>query len=217
MARIKFIIADDHKIFRKGVLLFLSNNPKLHCIGEAGDGIELLKLIKLKTPDVILLDIRMPNMDGIQALKELKSKYPSIKVLILTMYDDEHFILHLMEMGANGYLLKNTEPEAIQEAIQNVYECEYHFNEMVSAALLNKLVVKGKITPKFKDEVLLNINEKKVLQLICKERTAAEIALELNLSQRTVEGIKSILLEKTGARNIAGLVLFAVKNEIFEV
>lgn len=214
MAIIKYMIADDHKIFRQGVKLALAGDHKLKCTGEGADGHQLLQAIEKQPPDVILLDLRMPGMDGIEALGYIRKNYPAIKVLILTMHDDEHFIVHLMEAGANGYLLKNAEPEEIKLAIHTVYENEYYFNDLVSATLLKKVVQKTTIAPRFNAEVKLNDKETAVLKLICDELTAAEIAKEVYLSQRTVEGIRSALLEKTGARNTAGLVMYAVKNGI---
>lgn len=215
MAIIRYVIADDHKIFRKGLKLALSDDHKLKCIGEAADGNELLQLLGQQAPDVILMDLKMPGMDGIEALKLVRQRHTGIKVLMLTMYDDEHFIIHLMESGANGYLLKNAEPEEIRKAMHIVYESEHYFSDLVSATLLKKVVGKAKIPARFNTVVRLNDKETEVLKLICAEHTAAEIAKEICLSQRTVEGIRSMLLEKTGARNTAGLVLYAVKNGLF--
>lgn len=216
MAIIRYMIADDHKIFRKGLKLALGDDHKLKCIGEAADGNELLQLLEQQTPDVILMDLKMPGMDGTEALALVKQRHPRIRVLILTMYDEEHFIIHLMESGANGYLLKNAEPEEIRTAMHTVCENEHYFSDLVSATLLKKVVGKAKIPARFNATVKLNDKEAEVLRLICEERTAAEIAKEICLSQRTVEGIRSMLLEKTGARNTAGLVLYAVKNGLHE-
>jgi DNA-binding NarL/FixJ family response regulator len=215
MADIKYLITDDHKIFRQGLRLALNNYPILKFIGEAGNGLELLSLLEAQVPDVILLDLKMPQMDGMEVLKKIRVKYPDIKILILTMYDEEHFVLHLIEAGANGYLLKNAEPDEIHLAIQTVMETDYYFNDLVSSAMLRNMLQKTKIANRVKIGVKLSDKEEEVLKLICEERTAAEIAKEIFLSQRTVEGIRSLLLEKTGARNTAGLVLYAIKNGIY--
>jgi DNA-binding NarL/FixJ family response regulator len=215
MAIIKYAIAEDHKIFRQGLKLALSEDHKLKCIGEAGDGQELLQLLEKQAPDVVLIDIKMPGMGGIEAMEVVKHKYPHIKILILTMFDDEHFIIHLMEAGANGYLLKNAEPDEIKLAIHTVYENEYYFNDLVSTTMLKKIMNRTKVPARFNATVKLNDKEAEVLRLICQERTAAEIAKEIFLSPRTVEGIRATLLEKTGARNTAGLVLYAIKNGIY--
>lgn len=216
MNPIQYIITDDHKIFRQGLRLALNNYPNLNFAGEAANGLELLALLAQQKPDVILLDLKMPEMDGREVLKEIRTKYPEIKILILTMYEEERFILQLIEEGANGYLLKNAEPDEINMAMQTVTETDYYFNDLVSSAMLRNMMQKTKIASRVKTGVKLTDKEEEVLRLICAEQTAAEIAKEIFLSQRTVEGIRSLLLEKTGARNTAGLVLYAIKNGIYQ-
>lgn len=130
------------------------------------------------------------------------------------MYDDDKFIIHLMEIGANGYLLKNSEPDEIRKAIHAVAENGYYFNDLVNKALLKKLVLRNNIKPSFNENVELTEREMEVLKLICEEKTAAEIAKIIFLSPRSVEGIRQRLIEKIGVRNTAGLVMFAAKNNI---
>lgn len=216
MSTIQFAIADDHNIFRKGLRLILADDPLLNCIGEAGDGLELLDLLNQHPADVVLLDVNMPNMDGIEVLKQIRIKYPHIKVVILTMNDNEHFILNLMELGANGYLVKNAEADEVKTAIHAVHESGYYFNDHVSKLMLNKLVKKNDIKPRFNAEIQLSDKEREVLRLICKEHTTAEIGEKIFLSPRTVDGIRATLLEKIGVRNIAGLVIYAMKNGVYE-
>jgi DNA-binding NarL/FixJ family response regulator len=214
MAIVKYIIADDHKIFRQGLRLALSDDHKLKFIAEAGNGVELMELLERQKPDVILLDLKMPEMDGFEAVKLIREKYPEIKVIILTMHDDEQFILHLMEAGANGYLVKNADPEEIKMAIHSSYESGYYFSDLVSNVMLRSLMHKNKAQPKFKAEIVLAEKEKEVLKLICEGHTATEIGKVIFLSPRTVEGIRAKLLEKIGVRNTAGLVMYAAKNGI---
>ncbi len=130
------------------------------------------------------------------------------------MFDDEHFILHMMEAGANGYLLKDAEPAEIKNAIHAAYENGYYFNDLVNTVMLKKIVQQHKTTPRFREEIRLNEKEIEILKLICEEHTAAEIGKKIFLSTRTVEGLRSVLLEKIGVRNTAGLVMYAVKNGI---
>lgn len=214
MPTIKYAIADDHKIFRQGLKLALSSDEQLALVGEAGNGKELLTLLDNHDVDVVLLDIKMPEMDGIETTKRLRAQYPSLKIVILTMYDEEHFILHLMQAGANGYLLKNAEPAEIQLALHSAIENGFYFNELVSNTMLKNVVQKAQTPTQFKDTEPLNEKERNVLRLICEQHTAAEIAEKIFLSPRTVEGIRSTLLEKVGVRNTAGLVMYAVKNGI---
>jgi len=216
MNKIKIAIADDYKIFREGLKVGLSSDDALQVMMEADNGEDLLKGLETDTPDVILMDLKMPVMDGMEATKEVRKKYPSVKVLVVSMYDDDKFIIHLMENGANGYLLKNTEPDEIRRSIYAVHENGYYFNDLVNKALLKKLVLKNNLKPSFNQNVELSERELEVLKLICEEKTAGEIAKEIFLSPRSVEGIRQRLIEKVGVRNSAGLVMFAVKNGIVD-
>jgi len=216
MSKIKIAIADDYKIFREGLKVGLSAEENFDVILEADNGEELMKALETATPDVILMDLKMPLMDGMEATKAVRKKYPTIKVLVVTMYDDDKFIIHLMENGANGYLLKNTEPDEIKKSIYAVHENGYYFNDLVNKALLKKLVLKNNLKPSFNQNVELTEREMEVLKLICEEKTAAEIAKYIFLSPRSVEGIRQRLIEKIGVRNTAGLVMFAVKNNMVD-
>jgi DNA-binding NarL/FixJ family response regulator len=211
---IHYIIADDHQVFRQGLQLVLSDDAELSFSGEAENGLKLLDLLKKQPADVILLDLKMPVMDGFTAIREIRKQYPHIKILILTMHDEEHFVLHMLEAGANGYLLKNAHPAEIRQAIHAVMDNNYYFNDFVSSAMLKSLVNKNLATPVFKASATLNEKEIKILQLICQECTSAEIGEKVFLSARTVEGIRAGIMEKVGVRNIAGLVMYAVKNGI---
>jgi DNA-binding NarL/FixJ family response regulator len=214
MAIIKYAIADDHKIFRQGLRYALADDHKLKFVGEAENGLLLLELVEKQKPDVILLDLKMPEMDGVEATKKIRATYPGIKILMLTTYDDEQFIIHLLELGANGYLLKNAEPDEIKKAIHSAYETDYYFNDLVSKTMLKTITQKNMINLGTKGAVKLNDRETEVLKLICLELTNTEIAEKIFLSPRTVEGIRTTLIEKTGVRNTAGLVLYALKNGI---
>lgn len=216
MSKIKIVIADDYKIYRDGLKVGLSADDNMEIIGEADNGEELMKALETISPDVILMDLKMPLMDGMEATKQVRKKYPSIKVLVVTMYEDDKFIIHLMENGANGYLLKNAEPDEIRKSIYAVQENGYYFNDVVNKALLKKLVLKNNLKPSFNQNIDLTEREQEVLKMICEEKTAAEIAKEIFLSPRSVEGIRQRLIEKIGVRNTAGLVMFAVKNGIVE-
>lgn len=215
--KLNVIITDDHKLFRKGIIALLEDFDFIGETNEASNGAELLALLaKIKTlPDVILLDLRMPVMDGVEAHKQIRKLYPEIKVIILTMEDDEQYILHLISEGVNGYLLKNADPDEMEKAILKVVENGYYFSENIST-----LVVKGIVKKDITEAVpTLDFNERElqILELICKEFTAAEIAEKLNLSVRTVEGYRQKLIDKAGVKNVAGLVIFAVKSNLFPI
>jgi DNA-binding NarL/FixJ family response regulator len=214
MAKIRIAIADDYKIFRDGLKVGLGSDENLEVVLEADNGEDLLVGMKDTPVDVILMDLKMPIMDGTEATKEVRKKFNNTKVLVVTMYDDDKFIIHLMENGANGYLLKNAESEEIRKSIYSVHETGYYFNDLVNKALLKRLVLKGNIKPSFNQEIDFTERELEVLKLICEEKTAAEIGKQIFLSPRSVEGIRQRLIEKVGVRNTAGLVMFAIKNGI---
>lgn len=212
MKKIRYVIADDHKIFRQGVIFSLADFDNLELAGEAENGRELIDLIPEVKPDVVLMDLRMPEMDGIEATQYLHHHYPDMRVLVLSMYDDEKFIVHLMESGAAGYLLKNAEPDEIRMAIEAVFTNGYYFTDLINRAMLKKIVTHKQFKPSFNNDIQLTDREVEVLRLICEEYTAPEIAKMIYLSPRTVEGVRSKLTEKIGVKNIAGLVMFAVRN-----
>jgi DNA-binding NarL/FixJ family response regulator len=211
MEKINIAIADDHKLFRKGIIALLSDFEFVNKTFEASNGAELLGLLsKLDVlPDLILLDLRMPVMDGVEAHQNIKELYPDIKVIILTMEDDEQYILHLISEGVNGYLLKNADPDEMELAIQKVHENGFYFAENISAMIIKSMHRKDKheniLNPEFTEREL------EALALICKDFSNAEIAEEMGIAIRTVEGYKLKLLDKSGAKHIAGLVILAIK------
>jgi DNA-binding NarL/FixJ family response regulator len=210
---IRVIIADDHALFRAGVKTALSIKKDIELIAEADNGMQLLNLLKHVEPDVILLDIHMPIMDGIATLPEIRKLYPQVKVIILSMHNDHSMISKLMEIGANSYLTKNSDSETIYSAIKTCYEQEFFFNELTNKALLTGLRTR-RSDGSAPMEVNLTDKELTILKLMCEEKTTKEIADLVDISPRTVEAIRDKLKTKTGAKSMAGLVMYAVKNGI---
>lgn len=213
---IKVAIADDHLIFRKGVILSLKAYTNIQFIFEAENGQELIDGIEKEQPDIVLLDLRMPVKDGIETTKYLTKNYPNIRILILTMFEDERFVGHLMESGANGYLLKSTEPGEIKQALHDVMKNGFYLNNFVNRVLIKKNYAKQKFNPNLKSEIVISDKEKEVLSLVCMEFTAQEIAQKMDISPRTVEAIKDRLMERFGVKNSVGLVFFAMKNSLID-
>jgi DNA-binding NarL/FixJ family response regulator len=210
---IRVIIADDHVLFRSGVRAALSVKKDVELVAEADNGMQLLNLLKHMEADVVLLDIQMPIMDGIATLPEIRKLYPQIKVIILSMHNDHSMISKLMEIGANSYLTKNSDSEMIYNAIKTCYEQEFFFNELTNKALLTGLRTK-RTDPGSGQEVSLTEKELTILKMMCEEKTTKEIADLVEISPRTVEAIRDKLKTKTGAKSMAGLVMYAVKNGI---
>ena len=216
LSEIKVAIADDHKIFRKGVITCLRQYPNIKFVLEADNGEELINNLAKETPDIVLMDLRMPIIDGIEATKYISKNFPKIAVLVLTMHEEEKFVTHLMENGANGYLLKNADPSEIKKAIIEVVTKGYYLTNFVNRILLKRTQTNVKNAPSLSTEIKINEKEKNVLRYICLEFTSQQIGEKMNISSRTVETIKERLMERFGTKNTAGLVFFAVKNDLLE-
>ena len=216
MGTIKLGIIDDHKIFRNGLKATLEDCEELDLVLEASNGKELVGLLTDKSPDVLLMDIKMPEMDGIQTATYVRQHYKHIKILALSMFNEDKYIVDMMKAGASGYLLKNAEPEEIIEAISTVYHKGFYFNEHLSITLIKQLVVNDHVEqPNNKAD--LNEREIEVLKLVCQECSNQEIADKIFLSVRTVEGYRARLFEKTNSKNLVGLVIYAIKRGIISV
>ena len=215
---IKVAIADDQKLFRKGMAALIGSFEHIDLLFEAENGRELLDLCKSEMikPDVIILDLSMPVLNGLETLKILKEDFPSIRVIILTIHEAENFVLSTIQAGANGYLAKNAEPEEVEIAIREVFKNDFHFT-MAMLQLMRTGLVKKTQSIVLENENKLTKREQEVLILICKQYSSAEIAEKMFLSNRTVEGHRNNLLLKTGSRNTAGLVVYALKHKIIDL
>jgi DNA-binding NarL/FixJ family response regulator len=213
---IKVAIADDHKIFRDGIKMALSSKEYLKIIWEAEDGKDLMHKIRLKMPNVLLMDIRMPEMDGVNAISLLRKEYEEVKIIVLTMYDDQEMISKMMEMGANAYLTKTTDPEEIYNAILSCMNDDFYFNDLVNKAVMLKLQHKKSVRQYYPNPIKLNEKELKILRLIAEDKTTEEISKEVYLSPRTIETIRQNMKTKVGAKTIAGLVMYGMRNKLID-
>lgn len=217
--KITIAVADDHALFRKGLVGLLEDFGFVEHVYEASNGLELIELLKIADPlpEIVLLDLRMPVMDGVEATEKIKELFPEIKIIILTMQDDESFILHMIEKGINSFLLKNVEPEELERVIKTLQTREFYFNEKLSNMVVKALYSKGKKATSIYYDSLFTEREIEVLKLICEELTNQEIADKLNVSKRTIDGHRTALFDKSGVKNTAGLVIYAVKNGIYRI
>jgi DNA-binding NarL/FixJ family response regulator len=215
---IKIAIADDHKIFRDGIKMALSSRLDLKMIWEAEDGKDLLHKMTIKQPDVLLMDIRMPEIDGINAIEMLRKEYDELKIIVLSMYDDQQMISKMMEMGANAYLTKTTDPDEIYEAILTCMNEDFYFNQLVNNAVMGKLMQKKNVRKHYGNHVPINFSEKeiKILQLLGEDKTTEEISKIIFLSPRTIETIRQNMKNKVGAKTIGGLIMYGMRNKMIE-
>jgi DNA-binding NarL/FixJ family response regulator len=216
ITKIKVGIADDHKIFRNGVKMALRKYDNIDVVIDVADGEELLQQIPEENPEVILCDLKMPNKDGIDATKTIVQKYPHVRVIVLTMYDDERFVTHLMDTGAAGYLLKNADEDEIYKAILSVVKTGFYLSPFVNKILLKRNSNKAKFSPSLNTEIQVSPKEKSILTYTAMEFTAQEIAEKMEISPRTVESIKKSLMDRFEVKNSIGLVFFAVKNSLID-
>jgi DNA-binding NarL/FixJ family response regulator len=215
MSKIKLAVVDDHNLFRKGMISILQQVPDFEVVMEATNGQEFLDKLQDQAVDVVLLDLQMPVLDGIKTTEIIRAKFPDTKVLILSMQDEDQFVLHLMEIGANGYLLKDTDPEEVEKAIRKVSETDIYFSDFVSKIMLRKMNRKTQQENKvFNYKIDLSEREIQILRHICEGFTTVEVGELVALSPRTVEGHRLRMMEKLGFKNTAGLVAFAIRNNL---
>lgn len=211
------MLVDDHKMIREGIKTYLAEDPKYDIVGEAENGIDCLNQLENLEVDLILTDLHMPEMDGIELAKKVKERYPDLKLIALTMMGESQHIKQMLAEGALGYLLKNCGETEVKLAIQNVMMGGTYYSPEVTNIIMNNIrKVKPKSGGNVAMEMPLTDREKEVLKLILKEYTNQEIADELYISVRTVDAHKRNLLDKTGSKNVAGLVIYAIDRQLFD-
>ena len=215
MQKIKIILVDDEVLFRKGIYFLLQREENIEIIFEASNGDELINYLKKNDahPDIILMDLKMPLLNGVEATKIIRNDYPEIKIIALTSYNTDSFISNMIKIGASSYLLKNATPTEMISTINQVFEKGFFYNETIFEIINRQNISNFKPKSQF-TEISLTTREREVLELICQQMSAVEIAEKLFISTRTVEGHRNNLLLKTEAKNIAGLVVFAIQNNI---
>ncbi|NOQ71555.1 MAG: response regulator [Crocinitomix sp.] len=205
---IQIILADDHHVFREGIASFFDEAAKYKIAGHAANGLEVIDLLKENVADVVIMDISMPELDGIATAEIIKKDYPNVKIIMLTMHETQNYIRKLLEVGVDGYLLKTTSKGELYEAIDKVLAGNKFYGGDVQQIFMNSFNSDKVVT-----EIKLTRREKEILELICNELNTNEIAEKLFISAYTVETHRKNLLSKTGSKNVAGLVRFALENK----
>ncbi|MDP3444487.1 MAG: response regulator transcription factor [Ignavibacteria bacterium] len=214
---IKIVLVDDHAIFLKGLSMMLNECSMFKVVGEAENGLEFLRLLEKITPDVVLIDIKMPVMNGIDATKIAIEKYPSLKIMALTMFSEHKYLRMMAAAGANGFIQKSIGKEELEHSIQSVFEGKTYFSPEMMADIANWQP--STLSGVFLEDMNEHLSEREldVLRLIVKGLSTQEIADKLFISPRTVEGHRANLIAKTATRNVVDLVIYAIRNHLVAI
>lgn len=210
--KIKLALADDHTLFRKGVEELIEDFDNMEVLFSVENGKELLDRLRSAKilPDVCLLDINMPETNGFETAKAIKEQWPDIKILAVSVYDSEFNIITMLRAGAGGYILKDSQPQVLKQAIESLYQNGFYHSELVTGKLLHQIIS----TPKETTSSGLNEKELQFLKLCCSEMTYKEIADIMQMNHRTIDNYRDQLFQKLNIRSRTGLVLYALKTGI---
>jgi DNA-binding NarL/FixJ family response regulator len=215
---INIAIVDDHTLFRDGLANLLGEFDYIHILFEARNGIDMQEQLRRHgAPDAILMDINMPVMDGHEATAWLKQHYPAVYILALSMYEDDINIIKMLRKGATGYILKECNANELVRAIQSVMETGFYINDLVSGKLIRSVQQDSASNPEKEIRPQLNTREIEFLTLCCSELTYKEMAIQMHLSPRTIDGYREDLFERLHVRSRTGLVLYAIKNKLINL
>lgn len=219
MRTLTLALADDEALFRKGLRLILSNHAHIKIVFEAEDGEDLLRKLHAvsEVPDILLLDLKMPDLNGIEAAKRIQKDFPSLKTIVLSTYFNEAFVVNLLEYGIAAYLSKDTDPDMLVATIEEVTAKGFSYSEEVLQIIRENMTNKNRPKAQLPFNIKLTSREQEILEFICNEYTTPEIAKKLFLSPRTVNGHRNNLLAKLGCKNTAGLVALAVQQKLVKV
>lgn len=214
---IRVVLADDHEIFLDGLTSMLQKQPDIDIVGNACNGKELISITEKLQPDIVITDIKMPGIDGIEATRVLTKKFPEIKIIGLSMFDQEGPIIEMLEAGGKGYLQKNADKNEIIEAIKavnahSVFYCRH------TTAQFARLIIESKFSP-YNDNKGPTFSEREIeiIKLLCEGYSNWEIADKLYFTKRTAENYRERIFKKMNVKNSAGLVIYAIKNKIYSI
>lgn len=212
---IQVAVADDHSLLRNALAKLINSFDSYSVIFEAGNGNEIKeKLSKHVIPDIVLLDVNMPDMDGYETAQWLHKNYPQVKVLALSMFSDENIIIRMLKLGAKGYILKNAEPEELNTALDSVLKKDFYLSEFISGKIVSGL---NKDLDRPKENMMLSEKEKELLKYMVSELSYKDIAAKMFISPRTLDDYRNNLFEKTKVKTRVGLVIYAIRNGLVEV
>ena len=217
MKKIRILLVDDHKILRDGICSLLKEYPDMEVVGEAADGKNALNLVKELSPDMVIMDISMPDLNGIEATRKILADYPHIKVMALSMHYDKHFVSEIFKAGASGYLLKDCAFEEMAHAIRMIIDNKTYVNSQIASLVVESLMSDSPRSHNKHAFSLLTEREKEVLQLIAEGKSTKQIASNLNVSTKTIESHRRQVMGKLNIRNIADLTKYAIREGLIAI
>ncbi len=217
MGALRILVADDHEVVRRGLCSLLESQPGWQICGEASDGRDLLKKASELKPDIIVLDVSMPNLNGLEATRQILKANPKAKILVLTLHDSDRLIHEVLTAGASGFVLKSDAARDLVAAVESLRQNKTYFTSKVASMVLNGFLkggpgalINGSVSP-------LTSREREIVQLLSEGKSAKEVAVALNISVKTAETHRSNIMRKLGLHSISELVLYAVRNNIVNV
>lgn len=210
--KINIALIDDHKLFRSGLKNLLESVPNFNVVAEAGNGVEFIDITDQHNIDIALVDIAMPKMDGVKATELVLEKHPNLQIIALSMFGEEAYYNQMVEAGARGFILKDSDIQVVEDGINTVYKGKTFFSQELLQALLNELTNDTGI-----ERHDLSEREIEVIEHVCEGKSNIEIADDMCISKRTVEKHRANIMEKTHCKNTASLVIYAVKNKLYEI
>ena len=211
MGKIKLVIADDHRLFRSGLRQLIEKQPGIHVVAEAATGFEAIAVVKEFSPDIVLMDISMPELNGIEAMRRIVAEHRDVRVIVLSMHSDRRYIAEALRAGAKGYLLKDSAPEELLRAIHKVMRNQFYLSAKINAQVIEDFVQQS-ATDDSSPFALLSPREREVLQLLAEGKSTHEIADRLNISSKTVETHRMHLMEKLNMHTVAELTRYAIRE-----
>ena len=215
--KIRVLVADDHAIIREGLRVMLGNQPDMEVIGTASNGYEAIRLADQNKPDVVVIDISMPELNGIEAIQQILPRHPDIKVIVLSIHETKPYIYRTLKAGAKGYLIKETAGLEVVDAVRAVYRGERYLSQRISDLLTDGSFRNLEVSMEVSPLEQLSSREREILQLVAEGKTSQEIAIRLSISPKTVDTYRSRLMGKIGVEDVAGLVKFAIQNGVISL
>jgi DNA-binding NarL/FixJ family response regulator len=217
MKKIRILLVDDHKILRDGICSLLKEYPDMEVVGEAADGNNAFNLVKELSPDMVIMDISMPELNGIEATRKILADYPHIKIMALSMHYDKHFVSEIFKAGASGYLLKDCAFDEMAHAIRMIIDNKTYINSQIASLVVESLMSDTPSSHNKHAFSLLTEREKEVLQLIAEGKSTKQIASHLNVSTKTIESHRRQVMGKLNIRNVADLTKYAIREGLIAI